>query len=56
MGNDQKPRCLSCIAIEPPQFQDFGIPLYGYHTQQLKNITIPVIAFSPYSFKLLPTR
>ena len=55
MGNDHKPRCSSCMAIEPQNFKILAFLLYGYHTPQLKSIAIPAIAFSPHNFKLLPT-
>ena len=55
MENDKKPRCSSCIAIEPHNFKILALLLYGYHTSQLTNIAIPAIDFSPYNFKLLPT-
>ena len=54
MGNDQKPRCSSCIAIETHNLKILAFLLYYYHTPQLKNIAIPAIAFTPHSFKLLP--
>ena len=55
MENDQKPRCSSCIVIEPNNFKIMLFLLHGYHTPKLKNIAIPVIAFSPHNFKILPT-
>ena len=55
MGNDQKPRYSSCMAIEPHNFKILAFLLYGYHSLQLKNIAIHAIAFSPHNFKLLPT-
>ena len=54
-GNDEKPRCSSCMATEPQNFKILAF-LYGYHTPQFKNIAIPATAFSPHNFKLLPTR
>ena len=50
MGNDQKPRCSSCMALEPHNFKILVFLLYGYHTPQLKNIAIPAITFSPHNF------
>ena len=53
MGNDQQPRCSSCIAIEPHNFKILPFLLCGYHTPQLKNIAIFAIVFSLHNFKLL---
>ena len=41
MGNDQKPRCSSCMTTESHNFKILAFLLYGYHSPQLKNITIP---------------
>ena len=46
MGNDQKPRCSSCIAIEPHNFKILPFFLYDYHTSQLKNIAISLLLLS----------
>ena len=54
MRNYEKPKCLSCIAIEPHIFKILLLLLRGYHTSQLKNIAIPTTAFSLDNFKLLP--
>ena len=51
MENDKKPRCSSCVAIEPHNFKFLAFLLYGYHDPQLKNIAIPAIAFSPPKFQ-----
>ena len=51
--NDQKPRCSSCIAIEPHNFKILPFLLYGYYTPELKNFAIPDITFSLHNFKLL---
>ena len=57
MGNDQKPRCSSCIVIETHSFKILTFFLHGYHTAQLENIAISAvaIAFPPQNFKVLPT-
>ena len=47
MRNDQKPRGLSCIDVYTHNFKILALLLYGYHTPQLENIAIPVIAVSP---------
>ena len=51
MENDQKPRCSSCIVIEPHNFKIC-------HPQYMvtKNIAIPAIVFSPPNLKILPTQ
>ena len=56
MGNDQKRKCSSSMAIEPKNFKILAFLLYGYHTPQHINIDIPAIAFSLHNFKLLPNR
>ena len=55
MESDQKPRFSSYMTTEPHNFKILAFPLYCYHTPQLKNIAITVIAFSPHNYKLLPT-
>ena len=55
MGNDQKPRCLSQIVIEPHNLKILPFFPHGYHTPQLKDIAISPMAFSPQNFKILPT-
>ena len=55
MRNDQKPRCSSCIVIEPHNFKIMLFLLHGYHIPQLKNIAIPAIPSSLQNFKILPT-
>ena len=57
-ANDQKPRCSFCMANEPPQFQNFGIPpiwsslsttwkycypYYCFLTPQFQTFTNPLI-------------
>ena len=54
MGKDQKPRCSSCMAIEPHNLKILEFLLYGYHIPQLKNIATPAIAFLFHNFELLP--
>ena len=47
MGNDQKPRCSSCIN----HTKTWLLLLHDYDSPQLKNIAIPAIAFSLHNFK-----
>ena len=56
MGNKQKSRCPSCIALEPHNFKILPFLLFRYDTPQLKNITIPAFAFSLHNSKLLTIR
>ena len=43
------------MAIEAHNFKILAFLLYGCYSPQLKNIAIPVVAFSPNIFKLLST-
>ena len=59
IGNDQEPKCLSCIVIEPHNFNSkfLSFLLHGYLTLQLieKIHVIPAIALSLSNIKILPT-
>ena len=55
MGNDQKPKCSSCIVTKPHNLKILLFLLHDYHTLQLKYIFIPAIAFSFHSIKILQT-
>ena len=54
MGNDQRPRCPSCIVTETHNFKTFPFLIHGYHTSQLKNIAISAVILSPDNFAILP--
>ena len=54
MGNDQRPRCPSCIVTETHNFKIFPFLIHGYHNSQLKNIAISAVTLSPHNFTILP--
>ena len=56
MGNDQKPRCSSCIAIESHNFKILAFLLYGYHIPRLKKYCYPCYCFLTPQFQTFTNR